>query len=471
MMLLLLLTPLLGALILPFIRKKNSLTLAFFAITSIELLLTLYFFSTQQIFLNTFVNQPWIIDFGIRLKFGVDGLSALLILLTNAIVWIIGLSAKQSQDPKPAFFSCLLFSQASLIGFFSTQDLFLFYIFWELSVLPFLIINTIWVSAEHKKKALTFTLYSLASSLLLLLVVAFIYSTRFSYSHLVYPDYIQVTLFGLTCLAFAIKTPLFPLNKWQPDVYAENKPEASLFMASLLSKMGLYGMIRVTLSLFPLGFVFGSHIIFIAATISVLAGAFFALVQPRFKYLLAFSSVSHLSLIVLGLFSASFQGVQGSIFQCVSHSICVAGLFYCGNLIQQHFGTDHFDKLGGIRNKSSLLTVAFFVITLGSIGFPLTSGFIGELLILSGVFFHNPVVALIAGTSLIFGAWYMLKAFSQIFLGPEQTHHQPLQLELNQKIILSLFIVLVIGLGLFPNTILTMTEPVVNKLLFFGALK
>jgi NADH-quinone oxidoreductase subunit M len=471
MILPLLLLPLLGAIALLFFKKPQWASRFFLTVCSLQLLLTiaLLIYAPEQ---STAINMRWLPEFGIRLKFGYDGLSLIMLLLTSVVMWLIGLASQHSSAKHPGYFSLLLVSQASLTAFFTAQDLFLFYVFWELSVVPFFLSGYLWGRQRQPKTSLTFILYSLVSSLCLLLPITFIYATRFSFSGLFFPSFLQIIICGVFFIAFAIKTPLFPFHAWQPPFYDNNRTENVMLLSSLLSKLGLYGMIRILLGFFPMGFVMGSGIVAVLALVGILVGGFLALSSRSLTKVLAYSSIAHLSLVILGIFTSTIQGLQGSIFQMFAHGLSAAGLFYCCGLLYDHFGTADLDKLGGLRKQSPLFAIAFFVCLLSSIGLPLTSGFIGELLMLSGVYSLSPLYALIAGSSLIFGAWYMLKSYKEVCLGTahDQTTLERFILKPAQKAVLAGFIVLIVIVGIFPQPILHLSEPVVNALLYFGAL-
>lgn len=446
---------------------------------------TLFLMSTILTALGAFFSAgdavvcSWIPALGIQFKLGVDGLSWVMLLLTSGTFLAVALASWTSGAPhSPWFYLSLLVTQSALIGVFTAQDLFLFYTFWELAILPAFFMMMGWGGEGKGAATIKFLLYSLAGSFCLLVALLYLYVQSPTHSfdmqalsqiHLV--PLAQFFVFGLLFLAFAIKTPLFPLHTWQPGAYFKSPFLTTMVLAGVLSKMGIYGMLRL-LPLFPLGFSRFAEPLLILVIIGMLYASSVALAQHHMKRLIAYSSIAHMGLIVAGILTMTTQGIQGSVLQMVAHAVSVLGLLYVAQLIYSRTGTLEMFQLGGLRTASPLLAGSFLVIVLGSIGVPLTSGFVGECLLLFSLFEVHPIFSVLAGFCLILSAWYMLKLVQHVMLGKPMHPEKSVDLSLSfvEKVALGAFVVAILAIGIFPHYILQAVSTFTTHALASGAL-
>lgn len=419
------------------------------------------------------VDLQWIPSLGIRFSLAVDGISFLMVLLTNLMMpFIIG-SMDTNKQPS-SFYSLLLFMQMALLGVFTAQDGFLFYVFWELALIPIWFICLLW--GENKSQVtLKFFLYTLTGSLLMLVALIDVYLNTPGNHSFQLADLItagaglgeveQGLVFWALFLAFAIKIPIFPFHSWQPDTYTYAPTAGTMMLSSLMLKMGTYGLIRWLLPLVPLGVKMWGDVAIVMAVIGIVYAAVLALTQKEFKRLLAYSSMSHVGLIAAGILTVSTLGIQGAVFQMFSHGLIVFGLFYLVHLISRRANFKTLQDLGGLRNTAPQLATAFLLLLLGSIALPLTSGFVGEYLLISALVRYNFWIGATAGLSIILGAIYMLRAF-QITMSGDITPvaQQITDLTGREKLILYPVIGMILLLGVYPGPFLTITESVASQI-------
>ena len=442
----------------------------------VELLLSLLLLPRFQPAAGTqfFQNLPWIPSLGINYIVGADGISLLLILLTTVLVPLIILSSLKNEYSSPGlFYSLILFMQFALLGVFASLDGFLFYIFWELALIPIYLICLMWGGKERFRITLKFFIYTLSGSLVML--VAFIWlwlQTPAPHSFSLDAFYaLELTatqqgwIFWAFFLAFAIKMPVFPFHTWQPDTYVDSPTPGTMLLSGIMLKMGIYGVIRWMLPIVPDGIAQWGLTAMILSIIGVIYASLIAIVQKDFKRLIAYSSIAHVGLIAAGIFSLNFQGLQGGVIQMISHGINVVGLFFIADIIQRRADTRMMDDLGGIRNHAPQFATAFMIVMLASVALPLTNGFVGEFLLLNGIFAYDALAAALAGLSVILGAVYMLRSYQKIALGESnRTTMQFADLTMQEKLVLVPVVVLIFWIGLFPNTILDIAGPSVEAL-------
>lgn len=410
------------------------------------------------------VDWSWLGSLNSRFTLGVHGLGLILVVLSAVLPFLIVLSSLSLPIATPRWFYALLFlMQAALVGVFSAGDALLFYIFWEMTLIPAYFLILLWGGARRVAQTLVFFIYTLSGSLLMLLALAYLYVQTpaphtFSLAvitHLSLSSLEQWGVFVAFFMAFAIKTPLFPFHTWQPDTYETASPTTTMMLAGLMSKMGLYGMALFILPLCPepLRYV-GPLVVWLGIAGIVYASAM-ALVQTQFKRVLAYSSIAHLSLIVVALFSGTAAGYQGAGLQMVSHAVLTVGLFGVAQMIASRYGTTEMGRLGGLVRENRVFSAAFLVFVLGSIAFPFTSGFVGEFTLLWGIFQFSKMAALVAGSTLVLGAWYMLKAYQTMMLGEPQLASGKLAgLSVSERLLLWIVALLVLLMGLCPQPIL-----------------
>jgi NADH-quinone oxidoreductase subunit M len=426
------------------------------------------------------INIPWIKSLGINFHVGIDGISLLLVLLTTVLTPFIILSSSDKFGEKPAsFYSLILFMEMALIGVFTSFDGFLFYIFWELALIPIYFICLRWGGNNRGPVTLKFFIYTLAGSLLMLLGLIYLYmwtpSNTFDIQALYHtgkslPAGAQGIIFWAMFAAFAIKMPIFPFHTWQPDTYSEAPTQGTMLLSGIMLKMGIYGVIRWLLPVVPMGVLEHGRTALILSVIGIVYASLIAIVQKDLKKLIAYSSIAHVGLIAAGLFTLNTVGVQGAMVQMLSHGIIIVGLFYILDIIYSRTQTYEIAQLGGIRVMAPILTTVFVVIMLGSVSLPLTSGFVGEFLLLNSVFQYNYILGSVAGLTMILGAVYMLKSFQKTMLGDVNGNtHSFVDLTGNEKLVLYPLVILIIAIGLYPTPLLKLSEPAVANLI--GSIK
>ena len=455
------------------------------AVMILQFLLTLWLylqFDAATPGLQFETRLPWIADWGVYYHVGLDGLNLLLVLLTAFLgpLVVAGAFSAIKKDVK-LFYSMVFFIQFAMLGTFIAQDLFLFYVFWETMLIPMFLIIGIWGGERRIYATLKFVLYTAFGSILMLAAVIYlVYSlktqtglTSFAFTDLydtTLPLDAQVLLFGAFALSFAIKVPVVPLHTWLPDAHVEAPTAGSVILAGVLLKMGTYGFIKLGFPLFPGATAVYTPVVMVLAVVSIVYGACLALVQDDIKKIIAYSSISHLGYVMLGLASLDLIGIQGAIIQMVSHGLTAGGLFLMVGMIYERCHSRDLAAYGGLAKLLPVYSVFFMILTLAAVGLPTTSGFTGEFLVLMGAFnaawpLHAAgvswplVLACTAVLGVVLGALYMLRLAQRFLFGESRAPHQPLvDLDLREKTILVLIVVAVFWLGLFPGSFMDKTE-------------
>jgi len=366
--------------------------------------------------------------------------------------------------------------EMALIGVFVSLDGFLFYIFWELALIPIYFICLLWGGADRVNVTIKFFIYTLTGSLFMLVGLIFLYiHTPGTHSFDINQLYqagksldarAQGYLFLFFFLAFGIKIPVFPLHTWQPDTYTTAPTQGTMMLAGIMLKMGIYGLIRWLIPMLPLAVHEYSGYVMWFAIIGVVYASVIAITRNDLKRLLAYSSIAHVGLIAAGVFAFNPQGMQGAMIQMLSHGINVVGLFFVVDIIENRTKTRQISELGGIRNKAPFFSTAFMIIMLGAVALPLTNGFVGEFLLINGVFQYKAIMAAFAGLTIILGAVYMFRAYQNTMLGETSVATDDfMDLNLTEKAVLIPLIIMVIVIGIFPNIFLKVSEPAIMKLL------
>ena len=460
----------------------RGLTLVFMVLQFI-LVLQLYLqFDAGVAGLQFETRVPWIADWGVYYHVGLDGLNILLVLLTAFLgpLVVAGAFSAVTKDVK-LFYSMVFLIQFAMMGTFLAQDLFLFYVFWETMLIPMFLIIGIWGGERRIYATLKFVLYTAFGSILMLAAVIYLVwslkaqtgITSFAFSDLYgtrLPLNAQVLLFGAFALSFAIKVPVVPLHTWLPDAHVEAPTTGSVILAGVLLKMGTYGFIKLGFPLFPAATEVYTPAIMVLAVVSIIYGACLALVQDDIKKIIAYSSISHLGYVMLGLASLDLLGIQGAIVQMVSHGLTAGGLFLMVGMIYERCHSRALADYGGIAKLLPVYSVFFMILTLAAVGLPTTSGFTGEFLVLMGAFnaawaqqaageTWPLVLACLAVLGVVLGALYMLRLAQSFLFGEAKAPHQPLSdLNLREKTILAIIVVAVFALGLFPDSFMRKTE-------------
>jgi NADH-quinone oxidoreductase subunit M len=397
-------------------------------------------FDRGQAALQYVVNVPWIASPEIRFFIGCDGLSLWLVVLSAFLTPICTLISWNSiHDRAKEFYAFLLMLEFGLIGVFIAQDLFLFYVFWEICLVPMYFLVGIWGHERRIYAAVKFFLYTMAGSVLMLAAIIYLYNKTETFS---YPAIIEMLssgrltfspeegmlLFLAFFVAFAIKVPLFPLHTWLPDAHVEAPTAGSIMLASVMLKMGTFGIVHYCLPLFPGAARQSAPWIAVLAIIGIIYGALVAMVQPNMKKLVAYSSVSHLGFVVLGTFSFTQMGLDGAVYQMLNHGISTGALFALVGLLYERRHSLEIKDYGGVATAAPWLSTIFLITTFASIGLPLLNNFVGEFLVLQGTALANFTWAVYAAIGVILSACYMLWMYQRVFYGEageEVRHHIP----------------------------------------------
>ena len=425
-------------------------------------------------------THNWIASIGARYAVGIDGISLFLVMLSTFLTPIILLGSWTAIEKRvKEFLICFLVLETAMIGALVSLDMFLFYIFWELMLIPMYLLIGVWGGTNRIAATMKFFLMTAVGSLLMLVALFYLYWKRPAGApSLLLSDYVgldltkteQLWLFGAFALAFAIKVPMVPFHTWLPRAHTEAPTAGSVVLAGVLLKMGTYGFVRFAMPLFPEAVHVAVPYIAGLATVGIVYGALLALAQSDVKKLVAYSSVSHLGFVMLGLASLSVQGVEGGMLQMLNHGISTGALFLLVGVIYERRHTRQMADFGGITKVMPWFAVLFMVVTLSSIGLPGTNGFVGEFLVLVGAFTAKTTVDLrwyvaVAATGVILGAFYMLWMFQRVMFGPlKNPKNQVLKdLNLREWVVLIPLIVAIFYMGIKPQFMLDRMEPSVKK--------
>ncbi len=478
--------PLLGVLVLLLMKREQGR-----AMKALALAVTLANFLLSLLLLKDFdlaatgaqfvEKASWMPAYGISYFLGIDGLSLLLVLLTTFFMPICILACWEDvQQSVREFLICLLFLETGMIGVFLSLDLFLFYVFWEVMLIPMYLLIGIWGNPDRRiYAAVKFFLYTMLGSVLMLVAIlylvfqhhaatGFLSFNLFELYETVLPRSTQLWLFLAFSLAFAIKVPVFPFHTWLPDAHTEAPTVGSVLLAAILLKMGAYGFLRFCLPLFPNAALDYGTWLFLALGLSgILYGAWVCIVQKDLKRLIAFSSVSHLGFVVMGIFAFNAVAMKGAILQMINHGLSTGALFLIVGMIYERRHTRLIEEFGGLARVMPAFATLFLIVTLSSIGLPGLNGFVGEFLILQGTFMEHKVFAILGASAVIFAAVYMLWMFQRVMYG-EVTNPKNVSLkDLSPRewAVLLPVVLLIFWIGLYPAPFLRTTEASVNGLL------
>jgi NADH-quinone oxidoreductase subunit M len=463
--------PIIGAIIILFIDKENTPALRVvalvFSIIEFIFSLPLFFLFNNGTHEMQFQEVlPWIESYGISYHLGIDGISLLLVLLTTFLTVLCVLSAFSAiQERVKEFMITFLFLETGMVGALVALDLVLFYIFWEVMLVPMYLLIGVWGDPKRRVyAAIKFFLYTMAGSVLMLIAILVLYfihgkaTGNYTFDLLeLYkfgvPLGLQYWLFAAFALAFAIKVPMFPFHTWLPDAHTEAPTAGSVILAGVLLKMGTYGFIRFAIPLFPNAAMKFLPLISVLALIGIIYGALVSMMQDDLKRLVAFSSVSHLGYVMLGMFAFNTQGVQGSVYQMLNHGISTGALFLIVGIIYERRHTRMIADFGGLSKVMPIYAAIFMIVTLSSIGLPGTNGFVGEFLILLGAFKAKTIYGVLGATGVVLGAAYMLWMFQRVMFGEIKNPENLKLRDLNIREIAYMvpMVIMIFLMGIYPK--------------------
>lgn len=420
-------------------------------------------------------SLPWVADAGITFRLGMDGISLLMVLLTNLLAPLIVLgSYGRTLEDESRYYGLVMLMLAALNGVFMALDGLVFYIFYELALIPIYFICAIWGGQDRIRVTLKFFIYTFIGSLFMLVSLLYVYLQTPGSHSFAWEDLAQVQLAPGAAnwvilgffLAFAVKMPVFPFHTWQPDTYTTSPTGGTMLLAGIMLKMGTYGVIRWMVPLAPEGMHTMTPVFIVLAVTGIVYASIIAVKQSDFKRLVAYSSIAHVGLIAAGIMAWNKTGVQGGLIQMLNHGINVVGLFFIVDLIERRLGTRTLADMGGIAKSAPKFATLFMIIMLGSVAVPLTNGFPGEFLLLNGVWNYNMWLGIVAGLTIIFGAVYMLRAYGLAVFGEANEATAKFE-DVNgrEMLVLGVIAALVIVLGFFPGWILNLTDGSVNRIL------
>ncbi|MDD3592022.1 MAG: NADH-quinone oxidoreductase subunit M [Sulfurovum sp.] len=470
------------AALLGFVIDKDSARVYGVTVAAIEFFLSLWLwfsFDGTNAGMQFVELIPVIPDFGVNYYLGVDGISLFIILMTTMMT-LIGIMSLSVKENVKNMIITLLFLEMTMVGVFVSLDAIIFYLFWELSLVPMLYIIGAWGGSLRVYAAVKFFLYTFAGSLIMLVGMLFMAYTYQSLTGvwsfaltdwyaLVLPVNYQMWLFAAFFIGFAIKVPMFPFHTWLPYAHGQAPTIGSVILAAVLLKMGTYGFVRFSLPLFPDAAVIWITPIAVLSIIMIIYTAMVAYAQKDMKQVIAYSSVSHMGIVMLGIFAMNAEGIGGSVFQMLSHGIVSGALFMLVGVIYDRRHTKMMDEFGGIAAVMPKYAVIFGIMLMASVGLPLTIGFVGEFLVLVGFYQVSPIMTILAGTSIIIGSVYMLSLFKKSFFGPVTKEENKNLKDLDAKETWSLvpLVAIVVWLGIYPKPILDPIDNSVKAMLNF----
>ena len=472
--------PLAGLVLILFLpgRKEKAVKLTAAIVAGLEFLATLYLLTGFRVGSGEmqFVERaPWIKSLGVQYLMGLDGISLLLVLLTSLLSFIAILSSWNAVKSRlKEYYVFLLLLEVGMIGVFVSLDLILFYVFWEIVLVPMYFLIGIYGGERRLYAAIKFFLYTLFGSVLMLVGILVLFSRYHTFDWTamlamgsILPAALQTWVFLAFFVGFAIKVPMFPLHTWLPAAHVEAPTAGSVILAGVLLKMGAYGFVRFSLPLFPEAARRFVPLVAVLALISIVYGALVSLMQKDMKRLIAYSSVSHMGFVMLGLFAMTPLAVKGAVLQMVNHGVSTGALFLIVGVLYERRHTRLISEFGGLSSRMPVYAAVFLIITMSSIGLPGLNGFIGEFMILMGVFPVNAVWTAVAATGIILGAGYMLWLYQRVMFGKLQNpaNESLKDLSLREFAVFLPLLLLAFGIGIFPKPFLNVLDKPVEKVI------
>lgn len=476
--------PILGVVLILFLKKEQVTAIKFvtLGIAALDMIFSLVLygmFKNGTALMQFEENIPWASDFGINYHLGIDGLSLLMVVLTTILSFLAILSSWNSITKSvKGYYISMLFLLTGMLGVFVALDLFFFYVFWEVMLIPMYFLIGIWGGPRRIYASIKFVLFTMFGSLLMLVALLYLVFEHQAQTGIMTFDLLsmydlniplgtQTWLFLAFALAFAIKVPIWPLHTWLPDAHVQAPTAGSVILAGVLLKMGTYGFLRICMPMFPEATIEYTPLFIALAIIGIIYGALVAMVQKDVKSLVAFSSVSHLGFVMLGMFALNPEGMNGSVLQMINHGISTGALFLIVGMIYERRHTRMIEDFGGIAKVMPVFATVFMIVTLSSIGLPLTNGFVGEFMILLGAFKANWIYGTLAATGVILAAVYMLWMFQRVIWGKITNKENEGLKDLTglEKLILLPLVIAIFWIGLAPNEMFRKMEPAVDNIL------
>jgi NADH-quinone oxidoreductase subunit M len=424
---------------------------------------------------NTTFSIPWIPTLGTQFSLMADGMSGMLCLLTGIVMLVVMIGQINKEVDRPgAFYGFMLLSQAGLMGVFLASDALLFYVFWELALIPVYFLCSQWGGEKRIPVTFKFFVYTFLGSLMMLAALIYLSmqtpgGSSYSLQDIVRagaslsPDK-QVWLFPLIFVAFAIKMPIFPFHTWQPDTYETSPTPVTIILSALMVKMGLYAVLRWLIPVLPAGVEYWSQTVIVLAVIGIVYASCLAIVQTDVKRLVAYSSISHMGLMCAVAFTHSATGIHGIMVQMFNHGINITGMWLIISMVEQRWGTRDMNKLGGMASSAPQMTVLFVIIALANIALPLTNGFVGEFMLFNGLFSsgiaNHTVIMVVAGLGIILGAVYTLNMVQNTAYGEATPMLIKKDISTNEFLGLSIIVSLILFLGVYPKPLLDLTASI-----------
>jgi len=490
--------PLLGAIFIMCTPKteqslQRGLGIAFTTVTFLVSLAVFRYFNPHESGFQLVFDTEWIPGLGAHFKTGIDGISIFLVLLTTLLVPLTLLGTRTAVERHAReFMASMLVLEAGMIGAFVALDLFLFYTFWEVMLIPMYLLIGIWGGQRRLYASIKFVIYTMVGSLCMLVAIFYVYvkagavlgaytTDLEKLATVALPYHAQVWCFAAFGLAFAIKIPLFPLHTWLPDAHVEAPTAGSVILAGVLLKFGIYGFLRFGMPLFPHGAEVWAPALAILAVVGIIYGAFVAFAQDDVKKLVAYSSVSHMGFCLLGIVALTQMGVQGSLYAMLSHGLTTGGLFLGIGVLYERRHTRRLAEYGGIWKQMPIFAGLYLIVVMGSAGLPSLSGFVGEFFTIFGTFNagdsfpanhahflpYPRLLGALACTGVILGAIYLLYMFQKTFFGPldKAKNGRLPDLKIHELIVFIVLALGIFGLGLFPRPLLNTMQPATDKFL------
>ncbi|MBI4843411.1 MAG: NADH-quinone oxidoreductase subunit M [Nitrospirae bacterium] len=468
--------PLIGAAAILLMRDANSIRWTSLVVTLGVMVISLPIlsgFDKTTYFMQYAEKYEWIPAWGINYFIGIDGISIFFLFLTILLSILSVLVSWKSVETKvKEFHIALLLMETAVLGVFVSLDFFLFYLFWEMMLIPMFILIGVWGGPNRVYAAVKFFLFTLAGSVLMLvgIVVIYFYAGRtlniLTLNSIDYPVIMQYWLFLAFFAAFAVKVPMFPFHTWLPDAHTEAPTAGSVMLAGVLIKMGAYGFLRFSIPMFPAAAEFFAPVLLLLSVIAIIYGAFVCFAQKDLKRLIAYSSVSHMGFVTLGIFAFNTQGLEGGILQMLNHGVITGALFLMVGIIYERTHTRQIADYGGFARLVPWYAGIFMVFTLAAIGLPGTNGFIGEFLIILGAFSRQKFFGILAATGIILGAGYMLRLYQKIFFEAPREGLFVSDIGMREALTLIPLIALVFWMGMFPNVFLGYIHASVQHLMY-----